>query len=118
MSLLIRPLLFSALLAVSTATLAHGEKAHAKAAAPLKLEQTDWGIGGHASAVRRTVTIRMTDNMRFAPDFIQVKQGETIHSNSHFDFLMGSEAGLRSRNFQAWSCLAQMEPDCLGQTGG
>ena len=78
MSLLIRPLLFSALLAVSTATLAHGEKAHAKAAAPLKLEQTDWGIGGHASAVRRTVTIRMTDNMRFAPDFIPVKQGETV----------------------------------------
>lgn len=78
MSIFIRPLLFSALLAVSTATLAHGEKAHAKAAAPLKLEQTDWGIGGHASAARRTVTIRMTDNMRFAPDFIQVKQGETI----------------------------------------
>ena len=78
MSIFIRPLLFSALLAVSTATLAHGETAHAKVADPLKLEQTDWGIGGQASAVRRTVTIRMTDNMRFAPDFIQVKQGETI----------------------------------------
>ena len=41
-----------------------------------------------------------------------------IASNSHFDFLMGSEAGLRSRNFQTWSYPSQMEPDCLGQTGG
>ena len=39
-------------------------------------------------------------------------------SNSHFDFLMGSEAGFRSRNFQTWSYPSQMEPDCLGQTGG
>ena len=39
-------------------------------------------------------------------------------SNSHFDFLMGSEAGFRSRNFQTWSYASQMEPDCLGQTGG
>ena len=42
----------------------------------------------------------------------------TAASNSHFDFLMGSEAGFRSRNFQTWSYPSQMEPDCLGQTGG
>ena len=49
----------------------------------------------------------------------QHQQGiATARSNSHFDFLMGSEAGFRSRNFQTWSYASQMEPDCLGQTGG
>ena len=73
-----RNLIALALLAASTAVLAHGEKPHATPAAPLKMEQKDWGIGGTAAAVKRTVTIRMTDNMRFTPDVIQVKQGETV----------------------------------------
>ncbi len=75
---LTRNLIALALLAASTAVLAHGEKPHATPAAPLKMEQKDWGIGGAAAAVKRTVTIRMTDNMRFTPDVIQVKQGETV----------------------------------------
>jgi hypothetical protein len=33
-----------------------------------------------------------------------------ITSNSHFDFLIGSEAGLRSRNFQTWSYPSQRSP--------
>lgn len=75
---LTRTLMAFTLLAASTAVWAHGDKAHTKSTAPPKLEQKDWGIGGNPAAVMRTVTIRMTDNMRFTPDVIQVKQGETV----------------------------------------
>lgn len=54
----------------------------------------------------------------FATLYGGVKEVVSCISNSHFDFLMGSEAGFRSRNFQTWSYPSQMEPDCLGQTGG
>lgn len=40
--------------------------------------QTDWGIAGDADKVTRTIRIQMTDDMRFAPDAIAVKLGETI----------------------------------------
>jgi uncharacterized cupredoxin-like copper-binding protein len=49
---------------------------HAQLAAPA--EQKDWGIAGDPKKVQRTIEIRMTDNMRFAPSQIQVKQGETV----------------------------------------
>lgn len=46
-----------------------------EAAAP---QQTDWGIAGDAKKVTRTITLTMTDNMRFTPDRIEVKEGETV----------------------------------------
>ena len=49
---------------------------HAPSAAPA--EQKDWGIAGDPKKVQRTIEIRMTDNMRFAPKEIQVKLGETV----------------------------------------
>ncbi len=45
--------------------------------APVK-EQKPWGIAGEAQAVSRTIEIRMTDDMRFFPDRIDVKLGETV----------------------------------------
>lgn len=62
----------------STFAMAHGDEAHAKKAGPVKKEQKAWGIAGDAKAVTRTVTFTMTDNMRFNPDKLEVKQGETI----------------------------------------
>ncbi len=41
-------------------------------------EQQAWGIAGDAKAVQRTITLRMTDDMRFSPDRITVRQGETL----------------------------------------
>lgn len=41
-------------------------------------EQKDWGIGGDAKDVSRTIEINMTDDMRFSPDHITVKLGETV----------------------------------------
>jgi uncharacterized cupredoxin-like copper-binding protein len=49
---------------------------HAFATAPA--EQKEWGIAGDPKRVARTIDIRMTDNMRFAPQNIQVKLGETV----------------------------------------
>jgi uncharacterized cupredoxin-like copper-binding protein len=41
-------------------------------------EQKDWGIAGEARDARRTITVTMTDNMRFTPGRIEVRQGETV----------------------------------------
>ncbi len=62
----------------STFALAHSDAAHAKKAGPVKKEQKEWGIAGEAKAVTRTITFNMSDNMRFTPDKIDVKQGDTI----------------------------------------
>lgn len=41
-------------------------------------EQKDWGIAGDAKAVRRTITLQMSDDMRFTPSHIDVREGETV----------------------------------------
>ena len=65
-------------LTAATAAHAHGDADHAKKASPVKKEQKEWGIAGDAKAVKRTITLTMSDTMRFTPDRIEVKQGETI----------------------------------------
>ena len=56
---------------------AHGDKKDVKSS-PVKKEQKAWGIAGDAKAAKRTVPVGMTDDMRFTPGKIEVKQGETI----------------------------------------
>ncbi|MDP3420868.1 MAG: cupredoxin family protein [Thiobacillus sp.] len=56
---------------------AHGEKRHASAVEAVA-EQTAWGIAGKPAQVSRTVTIDMTDAMRFTPDALTVQEGETV----------------------------------------
>ncbi len=56
----------------------HGDEDHSKKEGPVKKEQKDWGIAGDAKAAKRTIQIKMTDNMRFSPDKIEVKLGETV----------------------------------------
>ncbi len=59
--------------------LAHGDKDHdKKSTSAVKKEQKAWGIAGDMKDAKRTVTINMTDNMRFQPNSIEVKQGETV----------------------------------------
>ena len=55
---------------------AHGEKAHM--AGPVVKEQKPWGIAGDARDVKRTVEIRMTDDMKLSPNHLQVREGETL----------------------------------------
>ncbi len=74
----LRCTLIAMLLAASGSALAHGDTAHPKSSTPMVLEQKPWGIAGDAKAVSRTIEVTMTDNMRFVPDYIEVRQGETV----------------------------------------
>ena len=67
-----------ALFTSATASFAHENTPHkAKTSAVVK-EQKDWGIAGDAKSAVRTITLRMGDNMRFTPDALSFKQGETV----------------------------------------
>lgn len=65
----------TAMLAFGGNASAHGDKVHT---GPVKKEQKAWGIAGEARAAKRTLTVTMSDAMRFTPDRIEVKQGETV----------------------------------------
>lgn len=56
---------------------AHGDHA-ASAPAIVKKEQKPWGIVGERRTARRSVDIAMSDDMRFTPSRIEVRQGETL----------------------------------------
>jgi uncharacterized cupredoxin-like copper-binding protein len=55
---------------------AHGDGKGEKKA--VTKEQKAWGIAGEARAVKRTIEVTMTDNMRFSPEVISLKQGDTV----------------------------------------
>src|SRR5512138_2703270 len=57
---------------------AHGNQPHHDPNAPIRKEQKDWGIAGDPKDVRRTIAVRMLDTMRFTPERIDVRLGETI----------------------------------------
>lgn len=71
-------LLATLIAGASTFAFAHTDTPHAKKASAVKKEQKEWGIAGDAKAVTRTITFNMADSMRFTPDKIEVKEGETI----------------------------------------
>jgi uncharacterized cupredoxin-like copper-binding protein len=62
----------------TTLTLAHGDASNTHKPASVTKEQKDWGIPGDARSVTRTVNLTMDDNMRFTPDKLSFKQGETV----------------------------------------
>jgi uncharacterized cupredoxin-like copper-binding protein len=57
---------------------AHGEKPHAASGGAVAKEQKPWGIAGEPRDAKRTIEIRMLDTMRFVPERIEVKEGETV----------------------------------------
>ncbi len=68
-------LLSLALLATAPAW-AHGGQADRPAA--LVKEQQPWGIAGEPHQVTRTITLSMSDAMRFTPAHFEVRQGQTV----------------------------------------
>jgi uncharacterized cupredoxin-like copper-binding protein len=96
----IKPLLALGIALAGTAGIAHTDKPHAKKAGAVKKEQKDWGIAGDATAVMRTIEVRMTDKMRFTPDMIEVREGETVrltHKNDGkilHEFVLGTKKEL------------------------
>lgn len=81
---MIRTALTSLLLAAFCApALSHGEAHGSAKPAAVAKEQKPWGIAGDARSARRTIAIRMSDDMRFTPARIEVKQGETVRFRIH-----------------------------------
>lgn len=75
----IRLVLLAGLMGSGGAAFGHGEESHPKkASATVKKEQKEWGIAGDAKAAKRTIEIKMMDTMRFSPDRLEIKLGETV----------------------------------------
>ncbi len=78
MKRLFTPLIAIALLITANEAAAHGIGDHAKNTKVTLKEQKAWGIAGDAKSVNRTIEIRMLDSMRFSPDQIDIKLGDTV----------------------------------------
>lgn len=65
-------------IAASPGAFAHQDNGQVQKAGPARKEQKEWGIAGDPRTAKRTIAIRMTDAMRFTPDRIEVRQGETV----------------------------------------
>ena len=87
-----------ALLALGLPAAAHEGTRHATKDGPVAKEQKAWGIAGNATAVRRTVVLTMTDGMRFTPDHIEVKRGETVRIVARNDGKMLHEIVIGTKN--------------------
>ena len=57
---------------------AHSEQHAKKPNQPANFIQEEWGIGANKKEVSRTIVIKMTDKMRFSPEKLDVRLGETI----------------------------------------
>ena len=68
----------SALYISASTCFGHENAPHHASSGPVAKEQKDWGIAGDARAVRRTITLRMGDDMRFSPRHIEVNEGDTV----------------------------------------
>ena len=68
----------TALIGAALGARAHGDETHPTTSGPVRKEQKDWGIAGDAKAARRTVEVSMLDAMRFKPERIEVRLGETV----------------------------------------
>jgi uncharacterized cupredoxin-like copper-binding protein len=76
---IIRVALAAALAALPVAASAHGE-AHRPSNAPAAQPMVETGFGrtGDPKRAGRTVRVDMSDRMRFSPDAIEVRQGDTV----------------------------------------
>jgi uncharacterized cupredoxin-like copper-binding protein len=68
----------AALLGLADGAIAHGDAVHRKDGPRTAPEQRAWGIAGNPRRVRRSVELRMLDTMRFEPDHLEVRLGETL----------------------------------------
>ncbi len=99
---LVSTLALAALLQASILDAAEHEHGagHGAGHATQNAEQKPWGIPGDAAEATRTVHIRMNDQMRFVPDRLDVKEGETVRLVLHNDgqllheFVLGDRAQL------------------------
>ena len=78
MKLIQTTLIAIALSFTASSAFSHEGKHDKKKVAVVKKEQKEWGIAGDAKDAKRTIKLSMSDTMRFTPDRIEVKEGETV----------------------------------------
>ena len=94
-------ILIAAVFASSLATASGDPHAHAHAAPKASPKSTAYGRAGDPAKVQRTIDIRMSDTMRFAPDALTIRRGETVRLRVANDgklmheLVLGTEAALR-----------------------
>lgn len=92
--------LVAALTVLSGTAWAHGEVTHRPGGGSAVQDQKPWGVAGDAKAVKRTVEFKMGDDMRFTPDRLEVRQGETVrfvlrnHGKVMHEFVIGTRKEL------------------------
>ena len=93
-----RSLLLGIFLLSASSAFAHGNSGHKMSANMQAKEQKAWGIAGDVGKVNRTIKVDMRDTMRFSPDTIKVRRGETLRlsmTNSGrvmHEFVLGTTA--------------------------
>lgn len=96
-------LAFTVLVLGTGAAMAHGGEEHAAARKfdASKVEATAFGQEGNPKKVARTIQVDMTDNMRFTPAGVTVKQGQTVKFVVHNDgkvlheMVLGTKAAIK-----------------------
>jgi uncharacterized cupredoxin-like copper-binding protein len=95
---------------------AHTDKPHAPKAGPVRKEQKDWGMAGEAKDAKRSIAVAMSDTMRFTPDRIEVRQGETVKfvvrngGKVMHEFVIGTQAE-NAKHAEAMIKFPNMEHD-------
>ena len=106
------------------ASFGHENMPHHASDAPVAKEQKDWGIAGDAKAVGRTITLRMGDDMRFAPSHMEVQEGDTVRLRAEnkgkvlHEIVLGTKAEL-DQHAQMMQKFPGLEDDapCLAGVG-
>lgn len=118
-SIYIRATLAAMIAGVSFTALAHGPAEH----------DSPTGMPGEAAAVTRVVNVSMNDKMRFSPDSIAVKRGETVRfvvKNDGFEpheFMLGELKALieHAKVMKQHPTMVHDEPNAItvspGQSG-
>ena len=95
---------FAAALSLFTlpiAAFAHSPNQHSAKPQEVSKEQQAWGVAGDPAKSTRTIAVDMADTMRFSPNQVRVKKGETIKfiiSNSGktlHEMVLGTEDALQ-----------------------
>lgn len=93
------------IIATAPAVWAHSDSAHpAKAKKTFSTEEKAFGREGDAKKAGRTIHIDMSDRMRFTPDSLTVKKGETIKfvirnsGKTLHEFVLGTMSELKEHS--------------------
>ena len=95
-------ILWLSLLAAHPLSFAHGSPHKDKSDKAVQYEQQEWGVAGAAAKVQRVVRVAMSDDMRFTPSLIKIKQGQTIRFMIHnqgsvlHEFVLGTRPVLEA----------------------